>query len=541
MERQLHVVGDKELAGEVDVALRGYTEEVQSLRDTVSTQEMRDTGSTQEMGDTGSTQEMGDTGSTQEMGDTGSTQEMGDTGITQEMRDTGSMQETRDTGSTQEMGDTGSTRDTGSTQEMGDTGSMQETRDTESTQETGDTGSTQETGDTGSTQEMGDTGSTQEMGDTVSTQETRDTGSTQETRDAGSTSDTGTSKDTVDTLQSWKSTELSSAMEKGELEEGEIASGEEDVGDWKEDLVRECVSDKGKETPAVDQTLNKNKRVTRHTSCSGSAHRFSTPITTRHRALDILRGCISETPARGGLCSTAASQLPGYRPVKSHAARKRRMTTTGVMPQPKISKLGISSLPPSSGQSKRSKTFSESCTSEDRRLQNVMTSGESSTATGPSAAVEAHSSQSEQPTVCVSSFTSSQQPKGVGYSNQHHNTPQATLEVEYSTQTPDIQHVRQTDRATGQVEELTPLSSPVSLGEILAEPPASCPPRGPAQQTTTHGLSMLQQSLCVELQCPLPLPEWLVAGMVRIQTMTGHTPRPLLRKKRGKWKVFYIK
>lgn len=168
----------------------------------------------------------------------------------------------------------------------------------------------------------------------------------------------------------------------------------------------------------------------------------------------------------------------------------------------------------------------------------------------------------------VRSLTSSQLPPvcGVGYSDLHQqsrpsttdtstqppSTPQAVTPLERvippQAATPEAgreasvsNHVLQTDRATGQVEELTPLNSPrsslPSLGDILNEP-TSDPAAGSGsgqQSSQPQELCVLQQSLCGELQCPLPLPGWLVAGMARVQGMTSHTPSaPWNCRKRGR-------
>ena len=108
-------------------------------------------------------------------------------------------------------------------------------------------------------------------------------------------------------------------------------------------------------------------------------------------------------------------------------------------------------------------------------------------------------------------------------------------------------HVLLTDRATGQVEESTPLSSPAnslpslgattvpSLGEILAQPPQQASLQQashPLATSSSQAPSMLQQSLCRDLACPLTLPDWLVATMARVQGLTAHNPQPSLRKKK---------
>ena len=134
-------------------------------------------------------------------------------------------------------------------------------------------------------------------------------------------------------------------------------------------------------------------------------------------------------------------------------------------------------------------------------------------------------------------------PQGVGYSTQLQVTPHPSQqEAGCSTQpqgahsmqsqgsssdTSCSRHVLLTDRATGQVEEFTPLSSP-GESEVSAELPvqlSSLRPTDPAVGAPGPAPSVLQQSLCEDLRCPLPLPEWFVAGMTRAQGQDIHTHR----------------
>lgn len=144
-------------------------------------------------------------------------------------------------------------------------------------------------------------------------------------------------------------------------------------------------------------------------------------------------------------------------------------------------------------------------------------------------------------TVCTTQEVGySTPPAATGSADTHTRQPPATGSTKAqppaaSSAEAHTRHVLLTDRATGQVEELTPISSPAadslpSLGEILAEPPSAggspqAAPRGPEP-------SMLQKSLYEDLKCPLALPEWLVAGMVRVQCMAAHTHQPPLKKKK---------
>ena len=245
----------------------------------------------------------------------------------------------------------------------------------------------------------------------------------------------------------------------------------------------------------------------------------------------------------------AATQSGGSQkgPVRGGAARKRRHSRPNVASQ----------LAP------QPKTFRPTTSELESRIPSA---SRAATASGVAGAVV---SRGEQSGVTIHSFISSQLPtvSGVGYSNLHQQSTPATPET--STQpsstpqgvtpprgvtssqrvtpprgvTPDTgsgascsNHVLQTDRATGQVEELTPLNSPrlslPSLGEILNDT-SSEPPPTVSGQPVAQELSPLQQSLCEDLQCPLPLPDWLVAGMTRVQAMTAHTPSvpPHCRKK----------
>ena len=114
-------------------------------------------------------------------------------------------------------------------------------------------------------------------------------------------------------------------------------------------------------------------------------------------------------------------------------------------------------------------------------------------------------------------------------------TPKPAARVGYAPQssTAVSSNVLLTDGATGQVEELpSPTSSLPSLGELLAEPPSEAAPSsspGPADPSLAP--SLLQQSLCTDLLCPLPLPDWLLTAMLRVQSMREHTAHSFKRKK----------
>lgn len=119
---------------------------------------------------------------------------------------------------------------------------------------------------------------------------------------------------------------------------------------------------------------------------------------------------------------------------------------------------------------------------------------------------------------------------------------------------PVSKHIRLTDRATGQEEDLTPLSSPGEGQEkprvpststpvlpppptlhrsLSTQPPAASPPApsnpvpaprsSVAPTATPVALTMLQRSLEPAFLCPLPLPAWLVSTMTRLQAMTTLT------------------
>ena len=125
---------------------------------------------------------------------------------------------------------------------------------------------------------------------------------------------------------------------------------------------------------------------------------------------------------------------------------------------------------------------------------------------------------------------------------------------------PTSKHVRLTDRATGQEEDLTPLSSPgdsekshvpTTSTPVLPPPPklhcslSARPPAAflPVPSTTPHSSgppaatpvapTMLQRSLEPAFLCPLPLPAWLVSTMTRLQAMTTLTqPAKAIRGKK---------
>lgn len=126
--------------------------------------------------------------------------------------------------------------------------------------------------------------------------------------------------------------------------------------------------------------------------------------------------------------------------------------------------------------------------------------------------------------------------------------------------------VRKTDGATGQEEDKTPAGSPQNEGmrrdkrpaatqqiicdlqlpfspsttqhtapsqPLLRPSPSVLPPTPPPTLSTT---SLVQQQLMVCMQCPLPLPPWLVNAMSKVQSCGAHNPAPsnmLKNKKRG--------
>ena len=134
-------------------------------------------------------------------------------------------------------------------------------------------------------------------------------------------------------------------------------------------------------------------------------------------------------------------------------------------------------------------------------------------------------------------------------------------------------HVRQTDGATGQEEDRTPASSPRSketgqrscgskqaaasnqiIGDLqlpfnastplTSQQTFSLPPQAPIgphrpprpPPPTSSSTSLVQQQLTVCMQCPLPLPLWLVNAMSKVQSCGAHNPAPgsgLKNKKRG--------
>ena len=121
------------------------------------------------------------------------------------------------------------------------------------------------------------------------------------------------------------------------------------------------------------------------------------------------------------------------------------------------------------------------------------------------------------------------------------SVPDPSARVGYS-QDPTIQSSSgassslQTDGATGQTEEPPShsllLSSVPPLGELLAQSPLQPVAREtPSSVDPALTPSVLQQSLNADLQCPLALPEWLVASMVRVQSMLQHHPCSFRRKK----------
>lgn len=301
------------------------------------------------------------------------------------------------------------------------------------------------------------------------------------------------------------------------------------------------------------------------------------PFHATHRALDILSGH-KLAPSRpqdmastgnvvgSDLCTTAAHQLPGYSlrcrkvPFRENTPRKRKLRSyPSIPPQTKTAKLtdarSGSEREPSS--SKEEEGSAEDSTRTQNELPSAMKSDETVTATddrssdsdglhiadeGEEVSVErlpfseTHKREGEtsHSTDIVSSVTlqGAVQPQGVGYGTSQ----SAQSQVMALSAASSSRHVLLTDRATGQVEELTPLSSPgdslPSLGEgSPLQPPPLCPTNPPSGSGSSP--SLLQQSLCVELRCPLRLPEWLVTGMVRVQTMAIHTPlTPDWRKKK---------
>lgn len=299
------------------------------------------------------------------------------------------------------------------------------------------------------------------------------------------------------------------------------------------------------------------------------------PFHATHRALDILNGrklaptrpldmASTGNVVSSDVCITAAHQLPG------HSLRRRKMPSRENTPR-KRKPRGYPSIPPQTKTAKLTDTMSgcgrelssskedEGSWEDSMRTQNslpgAMKSDEclktmnvtlpderSSDSDGlhiadegeevsverlPFSEVHKRVGETSYSTDIVNSTTlqgvgPSPQPQGVGYGTCTSQSAQS--HVVASAAASNSRHVLLTDRATGQVEELTPLSSPgdslPSLGEgSPLQPPPLCPPSGPATAP-----SLLQQSLCDELRCPLRLPEWLVTGMVRVQTMAVHTP-----------------
>ena len=127
--------------------------------------------------------------------------------------------------------------------------------------------------------------------------------------------------------------------------------------------------------------------------------------------------------------------------------------------------------------------------------------------------------------------------------------------------------VRQTDGATGQEEDKTPAGSPqnervkrpATTQQIIGDlqlpfspsisqhtappqplPQPSAPVFSPTSPTSLSTPSLVQQQLMVCMQCPLPLPPWLVNAMSKVQSCGAHNPAPsnmLKNKKRGNRKL----
>ena len=127
--------------------------------------------------------------------------------------------------------------------------------------------------------------------------------------------------------------------------------------------------------------------------------------------------------------------------------------------------------------------------------------------------------------------------------------------------------VRQTDGATGQEEDKTPAGSPQNardkrpgatqqiIGDLQLPfspstsqhtappqplPQPSAPVFSPTSPASLSTPSLVQQQLMVCMQCPLPLPPWLVNAMSKVQSCGTHNPAPsnmLKNKKRGNRKL----
>ena len=129
---------------------------------------------------------------------------------------------------------------------------------------------------------------------------------------------------------------------------------------------------------------------------------------------------------------------------------------------------------------------------------------------------------------------------GVGYSTDS-ITPRS-MGCPVTPSSSDGASLLQTDGATGQVEKLAPPSAqsrappthtqsqaPPTHTRSQEEPGSSGCSAIPSDPSLSP--SLLQQSLCPDLRCPLALPDWLLTTMLRVQSYSNHHPYPSRKKK----------
>ena len=125
----------------------------------------------------------------------------------------------------------------------------------------------------------------------------------------------------------------------------------------------------------------------------------------------------------------------------------------------------------------------------------------------------------------------------VGYST---NSTPRSMGCPVTPSSSDGASLLQTDRATGQVEELALAQSraPPTHTQSQAPPTHTQSPEEPGSSGCSSipsdpslSPSLLQQSLCPDLRCPLALPDWLLTSMLRVQSYSNHHPYPSRKKK----------